>query len=340
MAPRPAVSRKRASNTLGSFFFLLWATLFALALGRAAINGRLHCSGPASFVTVTAAALQPRLAQPQTLPPQPQPSSLERRRAANGALLSILGASAPLTVETPLVARAESTKVGYQVQLPRVWSAYQQRGNPGLGDKSSKILFAAGNGAEKIEAKVVRVPLAVNRADPQGLGSLALIEYFSTPSGQQPRITKDQVMDLLSKGVAADPKNFRFNLTGTPTEFFRNTTKYLRYDYEVETCPADIVEGAGGERKCDYLGGLDSALAARRHSIINTVVAEPVNGAQVADGILESDLGAEVLWVADVSLPATKWADNEKQVNQFLATFSVGTEAQLAAVREQNATRA
>jgi len=337
MVPRPAVSRKRASNTLGPFFFLGWAAVLALAFGRAAINSRLHCSGPASFVTVTAAALQPRLSQPQPL--QAQPPSLERRRTASGVLLSILGASTPLTVETPLVARAESTKVGYQVQVPRVWSTYQQRGNPGLGDKASKILFAGGSGADKIEAKVVRIPLAVNPADPQGLGSLALIDYFSTPSGQQPRITKDQVVELLSKGVASDIKNFRFNLSGTPTEFFRNKTKYLRYDYEVERCDADIVEGQGGEKKCEQ-AGLDFYVKARRHAVIHTVVSEPVDGVQVADGVLLSDTGAEVLWVVDASLPLSKWTTKEEQVNQFLSTFSVGTDAQLAAARELAAPRA
>jgi len=334
MVPRPAVSRKRASNMLGPYVFLSWAAVLALAFGRAAINSRLHCPGPACFVTVAAAAAQPRLAQPQPLPPQAQPPSLDRRSLSSGVLLSILGASTPFTLETPLAARAESNKVGFQVKMPRVWTAYNQRGNPGLGDKSAKVLLAGGSASDKAEVQVVRVPLAVTRADPEGVGSLGLIDYFSTPSGQQPRITREQIVDVLTKGVKTSGNNFRFNLTGTPTEFFRNTTKYLRYDYEVDKCFADIIEGEGGEMKCSA-GGIDRATQEKRHSVISTVLSEPVDGAQVADGILLSDSGAEVLWVIDASAPVKLWPKVEAQVKQLLDSFSVGTEAQLAGVRGQ-----
>jgi len=331
MAPRPAMGRKRASNTVGPVFFVCSAAVLALVLGRAAINSRFRCSGAASFVAVPSAAAQPRPTKLQPLPPQPQPPSLERRRAANGVLLSMLGASAPLVVEKPLVARAEGDKVGYQVQLPRLWATYQQRGNPGLGDKASKALFVAGSAAEKIEAQVVRIPLAVTRADPQGLGGLALIDYFSTPSGQEPRVTKEQVVDILSKGVASDVKSFRFNITGTTTEFFRNVTKYLRYDYEVVSCSGDITEGQGGNRECT-LEGLEKPTTKRHHAVVSAVLSEPAKG-QVADGILLSDTGAEVLWVVDASAPIKSWPNVSAQVDQFLASFSVGTEAQLTALR-------
>mmetsp|Transcript_62651 Transcript_62651/g.183244 ORF Transcript_62651/g.183244 Transcript_62651/m.183244 type:complete len:337 (-) Transcript_62651:168-1178(-) len=258
------------------------------------------------------------------------------RRGAAGAALAVLGGAPPLVGGLP--AWGEAAKRGWQMRLPPTWRVYDQKGVPDLSEAASRQLLLGGDASQKAEVKVVRVPLATSKADPQGLGGLALIEYFSTAQGQEPRVTTPQVVDVLSKGFSSMPAMFSFDFVGTPSDEFRNTTKYLRYEYEAARCEGAQVQGTSGKICQRSDNGEILPVFNRHHAILSTVVAEPTEGRRVADGLLVSPKGAEVLWVVDVSAPAGNWTQLTGEVQTMLGSFGLGLEDQLAAKREVVAT--
>jgi len=211
---------------------------------------------------------------------------------------------------------------------------FSQRGIPGLNDATARELLSAGDSTSQAEVKVARVPLATSTRDPQGLGGLAIIDFFSTPQGQEPRVTKPQVVDVLSAGFAKQPAIFSYAPTGSPTETFRNTTKFLRYDFESSRCEGTQVQGVSSKicQRSDNGEALPTPV--RHHAILSTVAVQPTDNAKVADGLLLCPEGAEILWVVDVSAPADAWPRLSEQVDFLFSRFAVGTEAQLAAGRE------
>uniref|UniRef100_A0A7S0ADN9 Uncharacterized protein n=1 Tax=Pyrodinium bahamense TaxID=73915 RepID=A0A7S0ADN9_9DINO len=309
----------------------LLVLLGGLALATAA-GALASCRSAASL---SAAGRSRCLHLPECWQPLPH-FELGRRRAAS----AMLGVTPLLTVGMwPLGVWAEADKRGWQMRLPPTWRPYNQRGIPGLNEVASRELLLAGDPTQKAEVKVVRIPLATSPRDPQGLGGLALIEYFSTPLGQQPRVTRSQVVDILSKGFEQQPAIFSFSFVDTPSEELRNATKYLRYDFEAARCEGAQVQGVSGKICQRSDNGEMLPVNNRHHAIVSTVVPEPIGNSQVADGLLVGPNGAEVLWVVDVSAPAASWRNVTEQVEVVLASFGVGTEAELADTREAGASK-
>lgn len=186
------------------------------------------------------------------------------------------------------------------------------------------------NQGVRAEVKVARVPLATSPRDPQGIGGLAVIDFFSA----EPRVTAPQVVDFLSKGFASQPAIFQYNPVGQPSTSLRNATKYLRYDFESSRCEGAQVQGLNSKicQRSDNGQVLDTPL--RRHAIVSLLAEEPTgDGEEVADGLLIGPRGAEILWVLDISAPVDAWSQLNEQVDYLISSFAVGSEAQLAAAR-------
>lgn len=255
-----------------------------------------------------------------------------RRETLLGSLVG--AAPAAVVIANPSLVGAEIEKTNWQMKLPPTWvSPNGQRSIPGLDDARPRELLLA-LGPQKAEVKVERIPLAVSTRDPQGLGGLALIDYFSTPQGQTPRVTTQQVVEILSKGFEQQPAIFSFSLVATPSERFQNTTKYLRYDFEAARCEGEQIQGVSGKVCQRSDNGEVLPVPIKHHAIWSTVVAEPTNTAKVADGLLVGDAGAEILWVVDISAPADSWPKIAEEAEKIALSFAVATESQLTAIRE------
>lgn len=225
-------------------------------------------------------------------------------------------------------ARAEELPIpaprGWQIKLPQGWTTVRQSGVPGPEETRTKELFLAEDPSQGVKLKVLRIPLITTPQDPQGLGGLALIDFF----GPQPRITKEQALQVLTPAFARQPTTYDFKLTGSGEESVKEKQKYFQYEFNLTSCEGAQVQGLNG-RVCQRSdNGQPIPTTAFHHVVLNTVTAEPGGGRLMAGGAYP-----EVLWTVDIAVPAAQWQDFSKQVVQLLSTFAVGTNRDLEARR-------
>jgi len=256
----------------------------------------------------------------------PEAPPLASRRST---LLSTAAAAATGGGLAPDPARAEAASRGWQLKLPPDWRPYRQAGVPGPDDPRPRELLVAGNSEQKAEVKVVRVPLVKSARDPDGIGSLALVDYFSPPAGQQSRVTQQQVIEILSQGQSQQPAIFSFSLVGSPNDKRVGEQRYLRYDFEASRCEGAQVIGVNSKicERSDTGEVLPTLL--KHHAIVSTVSSEPLPN---MDGAM-----VEILWIMDISAPVEIWPQLTEQVNTVVDSFGVGAEASLATSRGEPA---
>eukprot|EP00930_Biecheleria_cincta_P071325 TRINITY_DN58842_c0_g1_i1.p1 TRINITY_DN58842_c0_g1~~TRINITY_DN58842_c0_g1_i1.p1 ORF type:complete len:315 (-),score=51.72 TRINITY_DN58842_c0_g1_i1:533-1477(-) len=217
---------------------------------------------------------------------------------------------------------------GWQIKLPPGWTIVRQRGVPGPEETRTKELLLAEDPSQGVKLKVLRIPLLTTPQDPQGLGGLALIDFFGT----QPRITKEQVLQVLTPAFARQPATFDFKLVGSGEESVKEKQKYFAYEFNLTRCDGAQVQGLNGKVCQRSDNGQPILTAAFHHAVLNAVTAEPGGGRLAASGAYP-----EVLWTVDVSVPVAQWPDLSKEVMQLLSTFAVGAIQDLEARR--NATQ-
>lgn len=248
-----------------------------------------------------------------------------RESLAAGLLAGLL----PLT---SLEGRAEEVPKpaprGWQIKLPDGWNIVRQSGVPGPEETRTKELLLAEIPNQGVTVKVLRIPLLTTPQDPQGLGGLALIDFF----GPQPRITKEQALSVLTPAFARQPATFDFKLTSSGEESVKEKQKYFQYEFNLTGCEGAQVQGLNGKVCQRSDNGQALPTKAFHHAVLNTVTAEPGGGRLMGGGAYP-----EVLWTVDVSVPVAQWPDLSKQVVQLLSTFAAGTTRDLEARR--NATQ-
>lgn len=235
-------------------------------------------------------------------------------------------------VVSPGPANAAASTLGYQLQLPPTWFVFKSSNIPKLDTPTARELLSGGYPEIKADVKVARVPLATSQRDPQGLGGLATIEYFSGP---QPRVTTQQVVDLLSKGYSQQKDISAFSLIGAPQDFYRNNTKFLKYDFLATRCEGVQVQGIKG-KVCQKENGELLPSAAVRHTVVYRLGEDPVgitgNG-NVAEGLLLGEKGAEILYVLDISAPEKVWSNITSDIDFLIKSFDIGNETELQTTR-------
>ncbi|CAE8584704.1 unnamed protein product, partial [Polarella glacialis] len=258
--------------------------------------------------------------------PGPRRAQSLGRRESLGAVSSSLAALSLAEISLPAAAEDAAPPIpprGWQLKLPEDWVKSKQAAVPGPEERRTKELLLAGNAAQDAEVRVLRVPLVTSERDPQGLGSLALIEYFTAAT---PRVSREQILPVLTSSWASQPATFSLTMAGQALEKVRGGQKYLMYEFDLTRCEGAQVEGIKG-KVCQKDNGEVLPTAVRHHAIMNTVTAEPSKGEANEVNY------PEVLWIIDVSAPADKWPQLSSQVSTLLQSFAVGTNTQLEAVR-------
>lgn len=223
----------------------------------------------------------------------------------------------------------EQPRRGWQMKLPEEWMVVRQTGLPGPDETRTKELLLAANG--NAEVRILRIPLVTSERDPQGLGGLALIEYFSA---EKPRVTREQILPLLSQSFASQPATFELVLSSIPEDIVKSRQKYLLYEFDLTRCEGSQVQGTKGKLCQRSDNGEILPTSVRHHAVLNTVTAEPGGGSLAGDGAYP-----EVFWLIDFSAPSDIWPQVLKQVRSMVDTFSIGSETALEASRNATLTK-
>lgn len=217
-----------------------------------------------------------------------------------------------LLSETPKAVRAEeslSQTRGLQLRLPPTWVTYRQSGTGPAFDTRPREVMYVGNPSTGVEMKIMKVPLLTSERDPQGLGGLALIDYFYTPEAVTPRVTDEQVIEILSKGIQVFPLTFSFNLTGNQNEF-RDGLRFLRFDYDWARCEGVQIQGMKS-KLCQSPNGAELPLDLQHHAQLSTVIAGPS---------VKDQGSIQYLWTLDFAAPLKSWPNVSAEVNEIMAS--------------------
>eukprot|EP00933_Yihiella_yeosuensis_P052654 TRINITY_DN50759_c0_g1_i1.p1 TRINITY_DN50759_c0_g1~~TRINITY_DN50759_c0_g1_i1.p1 ORF type:complete len:324 (-),score=51.39 TRINITY_DN50759_c0_g1_i1:135-1055(-) len=245
---------------------------------------------------------------------------------------SSIAAVSPFLYASPPSANAEETQRptainrGYQLKLPTGWASYRQNSLPGPDETRTKELLLAGNPDNDTEVKILRVPLVTSPQDPQGLLGLALSEYFLA---EKPRVTRDQILPLLTTSFAQQPATFNLTVTPNVEDKVRAGQRYLLHEFDLERCDGQQIQSRKG-KICQQPNGELLATSVRHHAILNTVTSEP--GGEAFGGNYP-----QILWIVDISAPLGVWPKIKSEVNTIVETFTVGSETALEAYRNATA---